>query len=73
MTIETPFELNLAETATDKIQCSICGQPNIFGKLCTSCKAKLDELEVSDEETKRLYLALGLRCASKEFNQQGGE
>jgi hypothetical protein len=70
---DKPFDLDLAETAGSSIQCSVCGQPNVFGKLCSDCTTRLAELEAADDATRRTYLALGMRCVATEFPQEVGE
>jgi hypothetical protein len=61
------LSFDLTTPVSDPIQCSICGQPNQFGRLCESCLAKLSELEADDDETRRTYMILGLRCEAQEF------
>jgi hypothetical protein len=70
---DKPFELDLTGSVADAIQCSVCGQPNVFGKLCETCKVKLAGLEAADEATRRTYLMLGLRCVAEEFSQKVSE
>jgi hypothetical protein len=67
------FTLDLSKQITDKIQCTCCGQPNIFGYLCDDCKSELNTLLSSDDETKKLYLALGMRAKKQEFPEQETE
>jgi hypothetical protein len=68
-----PFNLNLEITVTDRIQCTCCGQPNIFGYLCDDCKAELNTLigESTLTEEQKLYLVLGMRCKNQEFRNTG--
>jgi hypothetical protein len=63
------INFDLSVTVEDPIQCTVCGQPNVFGKLCESCKAKLAELESADVTVRRGYLILGLRSAAQEFQE----
>jgi hypothetical protein len=68
------FNLDINQTITDKIQCTCCGQPNIFGYLCDDCKVELNALigESILTEEQKLYLVLGMRCKNQEFRDVGG-
>jgi len=66
----TEFELDLNTRAADAIQCSVCGQPNRFGRLCAACEGKLAEVEAANAAVRRRYLVLGLRCAANEFRTE---
>jgi DNA-directed RNA polymerase subunit RPC12/RpoP len=62
MAINKPFGVQ-SDMATDPIQCTACGDPNVYGRLCEACAAKVDEIMTSDKDTIRVFVALGLQRA----------
>ena len=64
------FSFDLTTSVSEQIQCSVCGQPNQFGQLCSDCIASLQTLLESDAETQKTVLILGLRILAREFREE---
>ncbi len=51
----------------NKVQCAVCGSPNVFRKLCSHCLADFQEIASAGAAVKMKYIVLGMRMQKTMF------
>jgi len=62
---DSPYNVNLSTPTEDKVQCTVCGEPNVFGRLCPDCQSEVQELLAVSTEVKTSFLTAALRAVKR--------